>query len=110
MAATASIDQAGGTCPVTAWLYSRNGGGDSGLESSPVGDLEPVREMLGSVARGLTIERHHRCRHAGSAPQLRAPAIPNRRDFNLVRTPANGFFEAMNVHVCCCPMEVEERR
>ena len=29
----------------------------------------------------------------------RASAIPDGRHFDLVRTPANGFFEAMNVHV-----------
>jgi hypothetical protein len=73
-------------------------------------DLEPLGQMLGRIVGCLTIERHHRRRHAGSTPQLGAPTISNRRDFDLVHTPANGFFEAMNVHVFSCPMEVEERR
>ena len=69
-----------------------------------MGHRQPVRELLGGPIGGLAVERHHRRRHAGSAPQLGAPAIPDGRHLDLVRTPADGFFEAMNVHVFSCPM------
>ncbi len=80
------------------------------LLHAPVGDFEPVRELVrGGIGR-LTIERHHCRRQARHAPQLRTPPVTHGRDFDLVRTPADGFFEAMNVHVFGCPCEVEERR
>ena len=70
-----------------------------------MGNLEPVREMMGRIVGCLTVEGHHRRWHTRSAPQLRAPPIPYGRDFDLVHTPANGFFEAMKVHVFSCPSE-----
>ena len=70
-----------------------------------MGDLEPLGEMVGRVVGCLTVKGHHRRRHTGDAPQLRAPTIAYGRDFDLVHTPANGFFEAMNVHVFFCVSE-----
>jgi hypothetical protein len=71
-----------------------------------VGNLQPLRKLVSRGVGRLTVKRHHRRRQAGHAPQLRTPPISYGRDFNLVRTPANGFFEAMNVHVFGCPCEV----
>ena len=66
-------------------------------------NLEPLRQLVGGSVGCLTVERHHRRRHAKGAAQLRAPAIPNGRHFNLVQTPANRFLEAVNGHVFGCP-------
>ena len=102
----------GWTYAVTRQEYSRSrllrrGGRRGGrLLHAPVGDLEPLRELLRRGVGRLTIERHHRRRQAGHTSQLRPPPIADGRDFDLVRTPANDFVEAMNVHVCGYPCEV----
>jgi len=64
-----------------------------------VRDSQPVRQLVSGSVGCLTIERHHRRWHARNATQLRAPARPDGRDIDLVRTSANGFFEAVNNHV-----------
>jgi hypothetical protein len=83
-------------------LYSRRSGGGGGCEA-PVGQRQP----LGQLARGLVgrraVKRHHRGRHSRAAAQLRPPPVTDGRHFDLVRTPADSFFEAMNDHVVCCP-------
>ena len=65
--------------------------------------LEPLRQLVRGVIGCLPVEGHHGRRHAGHAPQLRAPPTAYRRHFDVVHTAANGFFEAMNVHVFSCP-------
>ena len=72
-----------------------------------MGDLEPLREQVRRVVGCLTVKRHHRGWHARSTSQLGPPAIPDGCDFDFVRAPANGFFEAMNIHVFEYPSEVK---
>jgi hypothetical protein len=60
---------------------------------------KPLGQLSRRFVRRLPIEGHHRRRHAGPSPQLRAPSVADGRDLDLVRTPANDFFESMNDHV-----------
>jgi hypothetical protein len=70
------------------------------LFTPAVRQRQPLGELVRSFVGCLTIKRHHRGWHAGRAPQLGAPPIAHRRDFDLVRATTDGFFEAMNIHVC----------
>jgi hypothetical protein len=57
---------------------------------------EPGRQLAGGLLGGLAVEGHHGRRHARLPGQLGAPAVADRRHFNLVRTPGDGFFEMVN--------------
>ena len=60
---------------------------------------EPLRQLPCGFVRRLTVERHHRRRHSRQPAKLRAPPVADRRDFDLIRTPADEFFESMHRHV-----------
>jgi hypothetical protein len=68
-------------------------------QQTPMGEGEPVGQLLRRLVRGGAIKRHHRCRHPGLPPQLRTPSVADGHHFDLVRAPANGLFESMNDHV-----------
>src|SRR6187401_3624669 len=68
---------------------------------------QPLREMSRRFVRRRSIERHHRRWKTRRATELRAPPVADRRDLDVVRTPANGFVEAMNCHVCLMSREVK---
>ena len=61
------------------------------------------RQPLGKLARRLigrgSIKGHHCSWHARQSPELRAPTVADRRYLDVVRTAANGLFEAMNDHL-----------
>ena len=73
-------------------------GGDRRREPA-VGQGEPLGQLACCLAGRFPVEGHHRGRDAWRATQLGAPPVADRRDLYLVRTTANGFFEAMNRHV-----------
>jgi hypothetical protein len=68
---------------------------------------EPLGQLSRRFVWRLPIEGHHRRRHAGPSPQLRAPSVADERDLDLVRAPANDFFESMNDHVVLSAKKVE---
>jgi hypothetical protein len=48
----------------------------------------------------LTVKGHERGGHSGYPSNLRAPAITDERHFDLIRTPADRFLEAVNHGDC----------
>ena len=72
-----------------------------GRRPTPVGECQPVGELLCSLIRGGSVERHHGGRDARRAHQLCAPAIADEHHLDEVRAPADGLFEAMNGHGVC---------
>ena len=62
---------------------------------------------LSMLGRRFAIERHHRRWDARCASQLRTPAVTDRHDLDMVRTPADDFFETMNGHVVVSVCERE---
>ena len=98
---------AGGTWAVTVPSYNGRAGFKpararlySGGCLTPVGERQPVGELLGGLIGGRPVKRHHGGRDARRAQQLCAPTIADGNDLYEVRPPANGFFEAMNGHGC----------
>ncbi|HEY3057641.1 MAG TPA: hypothetical protein VGL99_01565, partial [Chloroflexota bacterium] len=69
-----------------------------------MGQRQPAQELAGGFIRRLPVKGHHSGGHPGAAPQLRSPPVADGRHLDLVRTPANGFFEVMNDHVCVVRM------
>lgn len=63
-------------------------------------EREPRGQLAGRLLWGLAIEGHHRRWHPRLPRQLGTPPVADRRDLDLVRTPAYGFFEMMNDHGC----------
>ncbi len=64
-----------------------------------MGEGQPLRQQSRGGVGCLAVERHHGCRDPWPAAQLRAPAIVDRRDLDVVRAPADGFLKAMHSHV-----------
>lgn len=87
-------------------LYSRRSVRRAGGEA-PVGQRQPLRQLPRGLVRRRTVKRHHRGWHPGAAAQLRTPPVTDGRHFDLVRTPADSLFEAMNDHVVIVRMEWE---
>ena len=81
-------------------LHGRWASGGGGRRESLVREHKPLRQQPRRLSRSLTVERHHGGRHAGPAVQLRPPPVADGRHLDLVVAPADGFFEAMNDHVC----------
>lgn len=98
------------TYPVTPRSYSWWSSGRGGRREPLMGEHEPLGQQPRRLIRRLTVKRHHGGWHAGSPSQLRPPPVADRRDLDVVRTAANGFFEAMNVHVCDVRVVGSERR
>ena len=84
-------------------LYGRWSSGDRCGRESLVREGQPLHQQPRCFIWRLTVERHHRRGHTGPAAQLRAPPVADVRDLDLVRTPADGFFESVHGHVLCCP-------
>lgn len=76
----------------------RGGRGSRRRRSPAMSQGKPVGQQRGRFFRRRAVEGHHRRRHARGAPELRSPAVAHRRDFDLIRPPANILVEEMNVH------------
>ena len=66
---------------------------------------QPLGELTRRLVGRLPVEGHHGGWHPGNAPELRAPAVGDGRDLNLVRATADSLFESMNRHVCMSEWE-----
>lgn len=64
----------------------------------PVRQGEPVRQLARRFVWRLSVERHHRRRDARDAAQLGAPPVADGCYLDVVRAPADGFFETMHGH------------
>ena len=62
-------------------------------------ERQPGSQLLDRLLRGLAVEGHHRGRHAGLPAKLGTPPVADGHHLDLVRTPANGFFEMLNGHL-----------
>jgi hypothetical protein len=77
-----------------------DGGQSDGLGClAAVCERQPRGQLTGRLLWRLAVEGHHGGRHASGPAELRAPAIGDRRYLDLVRTPADSFFEMMNGHL-----------
>jgi len=68
---------------------------------------QPLRQVPRRFVWRRSVERHHRRGKTRRATKLRAPSVADGHDLDVVRTPANGFVEAMNCHVCLMSREVK---
>jgi hypothetical protein len=84
--------------------------GDRRLSMAPVRQCEPLRELASRFIGRPAVKRHHGCGHPRRTPELCAPPVADGRHLDLVRTPANGFFEAMNCHVVSTRSRCVKRR
>lgn len=62
-------------------------------------ERQPRGQLAGRLLWGLAVKGHHRSRHAGFPRQLGTPPIADGHHFDLVRPPADGFFEMVNDHL-----------
>jgi hypothetical protein len=62
-------------------------------------ERQPLSQLAGRLLWGLAVERHHRGRHARLSSQLSTPPVTDGHHFDVVRTPADVFFEKMNDHL-----------
>ena len=60
---------------------------------------QPGRQLPCRLLRGLAVEGHHGGRHARVSAKLGTPPVADRHHFDLVRTPADSFFEMVNNHL-----------
>jgi hypothetical protein len=97
------------TLAVTPQLYSRGAGRGGGREAL-MRQRQPLRQLARGLVRRSPVKRHHGGGHAGAAAQLRPPPVADGRHLDLVHAPANGFFEAMNGHVCDVRVEKGSER
>jgi hypothetical protein len=68
---------------------------------------QPLRQVPRRFVWRRSVERHHRRWKTRRATKLRAPSVADGHDLDVVRTPANGFVEAMDCHVCLVSREVK---
>ena len=68
-------------------------------EMAAVRERQPLSQLAGRFLWSLSIEGHHRSGHAWLSGQLSTPPVTDGHHFDVVRTPTNGFFEKMNVHL-----------
>ena len=61
-------------------------------------ECQPLGELARRFIGGLSVERHHRGRHARQPAELGTPSLADARDLDLVRAPADDFFESMHRH------------
>ena len=64
-----------------------------------MGERQPVRKVLRCLLRRRAIEGHQRCRSAGHADEVGAPAVlVHQHDLDRVASSVDNFVEAMNGH------------
>ena len=64
-----------------------------------MGERQPGRQLLDRLLRGLAVEGHHGGLHSRLPLKLGTPPVADGHHFDLVRTPADGFFEMLNGHL-----------
>jgi hypothetical protein len=69
-----------------------------GRRLTRVGQYQPSCQLSRRFLGTRTVEGHQRRRHPGQAPQLGAPPVANRHDFNLIQAAADIVFETVNSH------------
>ena len=60
---------------------------------------QPGSQAAGRFLGGLAVEGHHGGRHARVSPELGTPPVADGHHLDLVRTPADSFFEMVNDHL-----------
>jgi hypothetical protein len=73
---------------------------DTDRRDAAMRQRKPFGQLMGGLGRARPIERHHRRWHARAPAQLGTPPVADGRDLDVVHAPANGFFKAMDGHVC----------
>jgi len=66
-------------------------------------ERQPGGQLSGRLFWRLAVKGHHCGGHARSASELRTPPVADGHHFDLVRTPADVFFEMVNVHLFGLP-------
>ena len=62
-------------------------------------ERQPRGQLAGRFLWGLAIKRHHRGGQTRFPRQLGTPPVADGHHFDVVRTPADGFFEMVNDHL-----------
>ena len=82
-----------------------SGSGSIGRRGNRLGHLaamcerQPVRQPAGRFLRRLAVEGHHRRGHPRLPVKLGPPPVTDGHHFDLVRMPADSFFEMVNDHL-----------
>jgi hypothetical protein len=62
-------------------------------------ERQPRSQLVGRLLWGLAVEGHHGGLHARVPPKLGTPPVTDGHHLDLVRTPADSFFEMVNDHL-----------
>ena len=62
-------------------------------------ERQPGSQLLDRLLRGLAVEGHHGGLHSRLPLKLGTPPVADGHHFDLVRTPADSFFEMVNDHL-----------
>ena len=79
----------------------RSGRGPRGYrcgDAATICQREPIGKLPCGFVRGRPVKRHHGCRYARRAQELRAPSVADGHHFDEIRAATDGFFETMNGH------------